>query len=152
MSSTTEAPFSFTTKVSGDLLTVRGESVDQFADRLAELAADPRIADALAEVQSMGGHAVPVAHAVQTLGATVISEAPAAPAAATGGPEQVTDKYGAMFTYQHPDAPALPDGRGMYVFKEWRDKNGNHRKAFVDPVKGPKPFAAGAAEAAIIWK
>jgi hypothetical protein len=152
--STTEAPFSFTTKVSGDLLTVRGETVDQFADRLAELSADPRIIDALSELQSLGTHTAAVAAVnVAMPGSTVVeTTAVAAPAPAGGAPEMVTDKYGAVFTYGHPEAPALPDGRGMYVFKEWRDRSGKARKAFVDPVKGPKPAAAGAAEAPIIWK
>ena len=143
--STTEAPFSFTTKLAGDLLTVRGENVDQFADRLMELASDSRILTALGELQSLGGgNPVAVVQAAMP-GSTVISSAPA------GGPEQVTDKFGNSFTYNHPDAADLPDGRGKYVYKEWRDAKGQHRKAFMDPVKGPKQFPAGASEAPIIW-
>lgn len=149
--STTEAPFSFTTKVNGDLLTVRGETVDQFADRLAELAADPRIIDALGEVQALGGTAPAVAAVKQAMPGSTVTEV-VTEAAPSGQPEQVTDKYGAVYTYNHPDAPALPDGRGLYVYKEWRDKSGKARKAFVDPVKGPKPFAAGAVEAPIVWR
>lgn len=151
--STTEAPFSFTTKVSGDLLTVRGETVDQFADRLAELASDPRIVDALGELQALGGNAPAVAAVKAAMPGSTVIEQQAAPAqAAAGGPEMVTGKYGDSWVYNHPDAPALPDGRGMYVLREWRDKSGKARKAFVDPSKGPKPFTAGAVEAPIIWK
>lgn len=37
MSEMSEAPFSLTTKVNGDLLTVRGNSIEEFANNLAEL-------------------------------------------------------------------------------------------------------------------
>jgi hypothetical protein len=146
--STTESPYSFTTKLAGDLLTVRGDNVDQFADRLAELAADPRILDALSELQSLGGNAPAVAAVKQAMpGSQVVSHG----TPISSGPQQETDKYGAVFTYEHPDAPDLPDGRGKYILKNWRDKSGKSRTAFVDPVKGPRPFTAGAAEAPIQW-
>jgi hypothetical protein len=149
MTTMQEAPLSFTTKVNGDLLTVRGTTVDEFMDRVQELAADPRLTDALTELQSISGVAV----AKTMLGATEIA-APAAPAAApaaAGAPEVVKNQYGNVFTYNHPEAPDLPDGRGKYVFKEWSDKSGKQRKAFVDPIKGPKPFPPGATEAPTKW-
>lgn len=149
--STTEAPFSFTTKFAGDLLTVRGESVDEFADRLMELAADPRIPDALGELQAISG----VAAAVRGLNATVVStqvDTAPVPAATPGQPEVVMDKYQNKWTYGLADAPDLPDGRGKYVFREWTDKNGKARRAFWDPAKGPKPFAPGESEAKPVWK
>lgn len=149
--STTEAPFSFTTKFCGDLLTIRGETVDQFADRLMELAADPRITEALSDVQAISG----VAAAVNGLNATVV-ETTAAPQAAAevapGQPEVVFDKYRGKWTYGLADAPDLPDGRGKYVFREWTDKNGKARRAFWDPAAGPKPFTPGQSEAKPIWK
>jgi hypothetical protein len=150
--STTEAPFSFTTKFMGDLLTVRGETVDQFAERLMDLTADPRISDALTSIQSMNG----IATAITTFNATPIVAAPAQPVqqapSATAGPEVVMDKFGGKWTYGLSDAPALPDGRGNYVLREWTDKNGKARKAFWDPSGGPKPFAPGTVEAKPIWK
>jgi hypothetical protein len=149
--STTEAPFSFTTKFMGDLLTVRGETVDQFAERLMDLTADPRISDALTSIQSMNG----IATAITTFNATPVHTASAQPVqapSATAGPEVVTDKFGGKWTYGLSDAPALPDGRGNYVLREWTDKNGKARKAFWDPSGGPKPFSPGAVEAKPIWK
>lgn len=147
---TTEAPFSFTTKVNGDLLTVRGETVSQFVDRLRELAEDPQIEEALGTVQALGG----VAAAVAGLGATVIaSTAPAtAPTPSTSeGPTLLTDKYGGEWTYNHPDAPDLPDGRGKYALHAWKSKAGKFLKAWKDPAKGPKPFSPGSEEAPLIW-
>ena len=145
---TTEAPFSFTTKFNGDLLTVRGETVDEFADRIMDLANDPRITDALADLQKVSGVTV----VKQTLGATEVDTEASPTTAAPGKPEVVTGKYGDKWTYGLSDAPALPDGRGDYVLREWTDKSGKARKAFVDPAKGPKPFSPGAEEAKIIWK
>lgn len=150
--STTEAPFSFTTKFVGDLLTVRGETVDQFAERLMDLAADPRIPDALGMIQAMNG----VATVVTTLNATPIeveqTVAAVQAVASSAAPEVVVDKFGGKWTYGLSDAPALPDGRGNYVLREWTDKNGKARKAFWDPSGGPKPFSPGAVEAKPIWK
>lgn len=151
--STTEAPFSFTTKFLGDLLTVRGESVDQFAERLMDLAADPRIPDALNTIQAMNG----IATAITAFNATPVetqqvAQTVQAAAPAAAGPEVVMGKYGDKFTYGLSDAPALPDGRGNYVLREWTDKSGKARVAFVDPATGPKPFSPGAVEAKIIWK
>lgn len=147
---TTEAPFSFTTKFNGDLLTVRGETIEEFADRITELASDPRIPDALGDLQVISG----VTTVKQQMGATVVATEQAAPtqSVAPAGPEVVTGKYGDKWTYGLSDAPDLPDGRGKYVLREWTDKANKARKAFVDPAKGPKPFTPGAEEAKIIWK
>ena len=71
-----------------------------------------------------------------------------------GAPEEMTDKYGAVFTYNLAEAPKLEDGRdGFYVKKVWTDAKGKARKAWVDPIKGPKPFpkAASGQEAPIVW-
>jgi hypothetical protein len=146
-----EAPLSFTTKIAGDLFTIRGENVDEFVSRLIEVASDERIADAIGDIQSLGGHAPAVAAVKAEIGATVIETTVASAPVSTAGPSVESDKYGAAWTYSHPEAPALPDGRGQYVLKEWTDRNGKARKAFVDPSKGPRPFAKGAVEADIIW-
>jgi hypothetical protein len=150
MASTTESPFSFTTKINGDLLTVRGDTLDEFRSRMVELAADEQFMDALGDLQALAGHAPAVA-AVQAAmpGSTVVSTTTVSQPA--GRPTEETDKYGAVWTYDHPDAPALPDGRGLYAMKVWNDRSGKARKAWVDPSKGPKPFAPGSSEAPIQW-
>ena len=146
MSNTTEAPFSFTTKVRGDLLTVRGETVDEFASRLIELASHPAAMDALTDLQALGGTAAAVTTVKESIpGATVVETT------SNNQPYEKNDKYGAVFTYNLAEAPALPDGRGNYIKKVWTDKSGKARKAWVDPVKGPDPATPGAAEAPIIW-
>lgn len=142
---TTEAPFSFTTKLSGDLLTVRGENVDQFANRLIELATDTRVVSALENLQKLatGGHGTAVGVVQAAMPGSVVLDTSPTIVTSTGGPEQVTDQFGNLFTYDHPDAPVLADGRGKMVFKSWRDRNGVHRKAFMDPIKGPRPCSPG---------
>jgi hypothetical protein len=144
--STTEAPF----VVSHNFCAVRGETVDELYGRLTELNEHPDIDSAIAEFRSKVSGATAsqaVATAASTLGATVTSNnTPAA------GPEIETDRYGAKYTYNHPDSPDLPDGRGKYVLKEWTSKQGKDLKAWVDPIKGPRPARSGEAEAPIIWK
>lgn len=84
------------------------------------------------------------------LGATPV-EQPRTQSAPSGSNEMVLDKYKNEWTYNLPNAPNLPDGRGKYAFKNWVDANGKRRKAWVDPSKGPKPFEKGTSEAPIIW-
>lgn len=143
--STTEAPF----VVSANFCAIRGNSIDELFDNLAAFNAHPAIEDEIASFRSRVSGATAsqaVANAQAGLGGTVISNSnPAA------GPEIETDKYGAKFTYNHPDAPDLSDGRGKYVLKEWRSQAGKDLKAWVDPIKGPRPARKGEAEAQIIW-
>jgi hypothetical protein len=68
-----------------------------------------------------------------------------------GTVETLNDRYGNRFTYGLNDAPSLPDGRGKYVRKDWTSQQGKALKAWVDPAKGPKPFAKGEQEAEIVW-
>ena len=144
--STTEAPFT----VSHNFCAVRGNTIEELYARLTELNEHPDIDSAIAEFRAKVSGATAlqaVAHATTTLGATVVSnDNPAA------GPEIENDRYGAKYTYNHPDAPALPDGRGSYVLKEWTSKQGKDLKAWVDPIKGPRPARKGEDEAPIIWK
>ena len=141
--STTEAPFSFTTKVRGDLLTVRGETVDEFASRLMELASNAMAVDALTELQSLGGQAAAVTTVKEAVGGTVVSQS------SSSGPREVHDQWGGVWTYGLAEAPALPDGRGQYAKKNWTDKSGKARVAWVDPSKGPESFPKGQTEAPI---
>lgn len=73
---------------------------------------------------------------------------PAAPAAApaTGALDIQADRWGNNFTYNHPSAPDLPDGRGKYVMKQWTSREGKPLKAWMDPVKGPRPARPGSEE------
>jgi hypothetical protein len=156
---TTEAPF----VVSHNFCAVRGNSVNELLDNLREFnstdeieaeiqAFRSKVANApfIATVQAPAPQAA-VALVQQELGGTVVSP-PAAPVQQMAGPEVMAGKYGDRWTYGLAEAPALPDGRGFYVLREWTDAKQTARKAFVDPAKGPKPFAPGAEEAKILWK
>lgn len=150
MSNNHEAPLSFTTKIKGDLLTVRGDDVNQFASRLIELASHAVAMDAITDLQAMGT----MAGAVSNVKDVAPGSSVEAIETGTTGPREVTDKYGAVFTYGLAEAPALDDGRdGTYVKKVWTDAKGKARKAWVDPTKGPEPAAPSASgkEAEIIW-
>lgn len=145
--STTEAPF----VVSHNFCAVRAETVEDLVDRLREFNANELVSDEIAAFRA-AVTGTPMQTAVATVKQELGGEVIAQPSAPTGAPEVINGKYGDKWTYGLSDAPALPDGRGSYVLREWTDKAGKARKAFVDPIKGPKPFAAGAEEAKILWK
>lgn len=155
---TTEAPF----VVSHNFCAVRGNSVNELLDNLREFNSTDEIESEIQAFRSKVANAplfatvqapaqAAVALVQQELGGTVVSP-PAAPVQQMAGPEVLAGKYGDRWTYGLAEAPALPDGRGFYVLREWTDAKQTARKAFVDPAKGPKPFAPGAEEAKILWK
>jgi hypothetical protein len=153
----TESMFSYTGKLnSTDLFTVRGNSVSEFAANLT--AAVEAIASATALQQSLnnrsggasGGAFAASAAAVQVLQDAGLNPTPVA----AGSPqaiEVIMDRYGNEWTYGHPDAPALPDGRGKYAKKKGTSKAGKAYIGWFDPAKGPKPFTPGVVEAETIW-
>lgn len=160
---TTEAPF----VVSHNFCAVRGNSVNELLDNLREfnstdeieseiLAFRSKVANTPMAAYTPAPEQAAVALVAAELGGTVVSTpapvAVAAPVQQMAGPEVVAGKYGDRWTYGLAEAPALPDGRGFYVLREWTDAKQTARKAFVDPAKGPKPFSPGAEEAKIIWK
>jgi len=61
------------------------------------------------------------------------------------------DRWGKKFAYGHPDAPDLPDGRGKYILKYVKLKDGTEKRVWVDPAEGPRPCKPGAAKAKQIW-
>lgn len=143
--STTEAPF----VVSANFCAIRGNTIEELFNNLEEFNSHPAIEMSIAEFRARVNGATAsqaVANVQANLGGTVISnDNPSA------GPEVETDKYGNKFTYNHPDAKDLPDGRGKYILKEWRSQAGKDLKAWVDPIKGPRPARKGDDEAPIIW-
>jgi len=156
----TESMFSYTGKLnSSDLFTVRGNSVSEFKANLT--AAVEAIAEAAALQQSLanrsggatgGAFAAQPAAAMQVLQDAGLNPTPVAAGATTPAAiEVIMDRYGNEWTYGHPDAPALPDGRGKYAKKKGTSKAGKAYVGWFDPAKGPKPFTPGATEAETIW-
>ena len=150
----TESTFSYTGKLNGqDLFTVRGNSVAEFKANL--IAAVEAINEAQG-LQSMlvnrptgNAYAPNMEQAIQAL-----QDAGMNPQPGSSSPqsiEVVKDKYGNEWTYGHPDAPDLPDGRGKYAKKKGVSKAGKAYVGWFDPAKGPKPFKPGVAEAETIW-
>lgn len=151
----TESTFSYTGKLNGqDLFTVRGNTVAEFKSNLTAAL------EAISEAQSLhsllinrpaGAVYAPtnMEQAIQNLqNAGMLAE----PAQSTPQAiEVVKDKYGNEWTYGHPDAPDLPDGRGKYAKKKGTSKAGKAYVGWFDPAKGPKPFKPGVAEAETIW-
>jgi hypothetical protein len=155
----TESMFSYTGKLnSTDLFTVRGNSVSEFSANLT--AAVEAIASATALQQSLnnrsggasGGAFAASPAAVQVLQDAGLNPTPVVQGAVTPQAiEVIMDRYGNEWTYGHPDAPALPDGRGKYAKKKGTSKAGKAYVGWFDPAKGPKPFTPGAVEAETIW-
>jgi len=150
----TESTFSYTGKLNGqDLFTVRGMSIAEFKANL--IAAVEAINEAQG-LQSMlvnrptgNAYAPNMEQAIQAL-----QDAGMNPQPVSSSPqsiEVVKDKYGNEWTYGHPDAPDLPDGRGKYAKKKGVSKAGKSYVGWFDPAKGPKPFKPGVAEAETIW-
>lgn len=160
----TEANYSFTTKLNGDLLTVRGDSADEFFNNIEYLDSDilaaiGRLQEAVRAVGVVAaavfdwddkGHSCPDRDGNQHP-APAPTHFDAAPAAPAGALETIADRWGNQWTYGLPDAPDLPDGRGKYALKAGTSKAGKPYKAFFDPAKGPKPFPKGQYEAEPIW-
>lgn len=151
--------------VSANFCAIEADSIEELNELLSDFVSDPTTAALVAQFKAVtSGQTVAVAPVVDThapaiaaaqaaLGATVIQQQVAAPAApvALAGPELVSDKYGNQYTYGLAEAPALPDGRGQYIKKAWTSQKGKRLTAWVDPSKGPKPCVPGAVEAELIW-
>ena len=148
----TESTFSYTGKLNGqDLFTVRGNSIAEFTANLqAALLAIPSAADLHTQLLSRTGQSS-MDRALTVLQESGILAEPVATGTSPQSIEVVKDKYGNEWTYGHPDAPDLPDGRGKYAKKKGVSKAGKGYVGWFDPAKGPKPFKPGAVEAETIW-
>lgn len=166
----TEANYSLTVRVNGELLTMRGDTFHDFKSRIddAVLGLDGLVTDI--GILQAAGHVVPAVNvdAPAAAASHTWQQSPpqgpppqfrdpapawaAQPSGQGGGNiEQVTDRYSNVWTYNHPDAPDLPDGRGKYAQKQGTSKDGKSYVGWFDPAKGPKPFAKGTVEAPAIW-
>ena len=146
----TESKFSFTGKLNGtDLFTVRGDSIEEYVTNLTMATEAIKAATELQTILGGRGGMTSMDKAVQAL-----ADAGMNPQPVSDGPasiEVIKDKYNNEWTYGHPDAPDLPDGRGKYAKKKGISKAGKAYVGWFDPSKGPKPFSVGAVEAETIW-
>jgi len=149
----TESTFSYTGKLNGqDLFTVRGNTVAEFTTNLqAALLAIPAATDLHTQLLSRAGQSSMDKAITALQNAGLVAEPVATTPATPQAIEVVKDKYGNEWTYGHPDAPALPDGRGNYAKKKGISKAGKTYVGWFDPAKGPKPFKPGVTEAETIW-
>lgn len=155
MSTTTESPFSYTIKVgrNNDLLTGRADDSTQMQARIQEM----HVLKLVIEGQPAAPVTAAVSDAEQAVSnlqaggitGTVVQQALAPIAQQLV--EEIRDKWGNVWTYGHPDAPALPDGRGAYARKKGISKAGSEYTGWFDPAKGPKPFPPGVTEAPPIF-
>ena len=146
----TESTFSYTGKLNGqDLFTVRGNSAPEF---IANLQAATQAVAAAADLQMTLLSRTGQTNMDRAI--TVLQDAGLNPEPVSATPqaiEVVKDKYGNEWTYGHPDAPDLPDGRGKYAKKKGVSKAGKAYVGWFDPAKGPKAFKPGVTEAETIW-
>lgn len=150
-----ESVYVLNVKFGQHILTVRGDSWNEFKANADSILLDVQyvldVTNAYDAAHALGtptgaGAATPAPPA-----ATPPAAPAPAPAPAVGGIEQVTDRWGNVWTYGDPTAPALPDGRGHYAKKSGKSREGKPYTGWFDPAKGPKPFAKGAVEAPTIW-
>ena len=148
----TESTFSYTGKLNGqDLFTVRGNTIQEFnANLQSALLAVASANDLQMQLLSRTGQ-TSMDKAIQNLQDAGLVATPVSVPATPQSIEVVKDKYGNEWTYGHPDAPELPDGRGKYAKKKGVSKAGKTYVGWFDPAKGPKPFKPGVAEAETIW-
>jgi hypothetical protein len=147
----TESMFSFTGKLnSTDLFTVRGNSVAEFSTNLNGAVEAIQSATALQTALGGRGGMTSMDRATQVLADAGMNPQAVASTGAMAI-EVVKDRYDNEWTYGHPDAPNLPDGRGKYAKKKGVSKAGKSYIGWFDPAKGPKPFTPGAVEAETIW-
>ena len=153
----TESMFSYTGKLnSSDLFTVRVNSIEEFKTNLNAAVEAIALATGLQANLSnrinagTGGAFVNtnIDTAVQVLADAGLNPQPNSNPLSI---EVIKDRYGNEWTYGHPDAPDLPDGRGKYAKKKGISKAGKAYTGWFDPSKGPKPFTPGAVEAETIW-
>lgn len=99
----TEANYSFTTKLNGDLLTVRGASFEEFANNVATLVANGQaVVTDLVLLQGVGNAAPLVAPQPAAPAAQVPTQPPAPPQ------QQAWPQQPPAQTWQQPPAPAQP--------------------------------------------
>ena len=147
----TEANYSFTTKTNGDLFTVRGNTIDEFVNNLVDAHAAHGAVRSLQGMQSSPVITTPNTHEEAAYVIAAAGMNPQVIQTSTPSIEVLQDRYGNEWTYGHPDAPDLPDGRGKYAKKKGVSKAGKSYTGWFDPAKGPKPFKPGAVEAETIW-
>jgi hypothetical protein len=73
-----------------------------------------------------------ITYAKRALGATQIN------VSSNVGEEQITDKYGTVWTYGKSDAPDCINGK--MIFATGTSQKGKPYKGWFDPMKGPKPI------------
>ena len=122
--------YSVTTKVGGDLLTVRGNSADEFVENLTSLNDNPLFPDAMVTFQSLGSGTT-VQQAVQNVKAAMPGTTEVG-----GEPEVMTNQKGTKYTR----AIRMPDHsrRSEDALMEGTNAKGAF-KGWVDPTSGPWP-------------
>lgn len=122
-----ETPFSFTTKINGDLFTVRGNTATEF---VANAEAALGVIESVKALQQSTTITMDkaVANVQAVMPATAIEE--------NGELSVIPDKYGNVWTYGRPDAPSHPT-RQRYVLKSGKNKEGKPYKGWFDPCQGP---------------
>ena len=129
----TEAPVSFTTKINGDLLTLRAETVEGFVAIADAAATNPGFAIAIGLIQNLTTDPA-TAQAVSTLGGTVIEAEPFAPPTNQWAPSTPTQPAWTPPAQQAApagNAPACDHGQPMKLIPAGVSKStGNPFRAF----------------------
>lgn len=163
--STAESPFSINVSPGRTpQVTVRGTNLTDWHSNLEEFANHPDIPDVIARFCEQVNAGFAAAELAQpTASASPAAATVAKAAGAVGVPDMfqhVTEKDGkkSTWTFQHPSAPDLPDGRPYkYAIREGINASDKPYKALFDPATcWPQPdkfrFEKGTGEVKPIWK
>lgn len=131
----------------GDLINVRGRNAEEFNQNLIDASESAHLIAAffaaVDDASKVGGPPAPQAPPAavsappqQQYQQSAPQEAPSAP---QGGMETITDKWGAQWTYGHPQSPQTPHGPA--IIKKWRAQSGKDMSRWTDPAAGPKWFS-----------
>lgn len=168
----TEAPFSVTVKAGtaqyAPQFTIRANTADELLSRLISL--DPDVASLGDDISVKDAAASFAAGVIATWVkvSTVLEGVVPTPGKPNGGPAAVgavtggtgnpaavndgsqrveTDKWGGVFTHNHPKAPPSP--HGTMVLREWTAQSGKKMARWVDPrdPKIPSVYAVNGKDA-----
>lgn len=129
-----ESNFSFTTKFNGDLLTVRGDTFDEFLQNLITMGSIKEFSALALALEGKAPAPKSTAEAIAVVEKTfgpveVISDKEEAPAAPASSVQEKTDKFGNKYVQGSPGTQTCT--HGSRVVKYGTSKAGKKYKAFV---------------------
>jgi hypothetical protein len=131
----TKYQVNFKTHKDGTLINVYADSIRELETQITDISMIAALIKSTEAELSSG--AVPAAPAPTVAAvAAAFNATPVAAPATPGGAQEVRDKYGNLWIYNHPEAPSC--ARGVMVLKHGTAQaTGKPYKGWFDPAAGP---------------